>query len=80
MPYIVLLHRDFGAPNPTPADWHASLESLKALINSLIRDGWTFPGAVIERGHDDKFPGRALYRLHGGTGESPGLIAVQAKR
>jgi hypothetical protein len=80
MPYKVLLHRDFGAPNPTPADWHESLQSLKAVIYSLGRDGWTFPGAVIEQGRDDKFPGQLLYRLHGGTRKSPGLIAVQAKR
>ena len=80
MPYKVLLHRDFGAPNPTPADWHESLQSLKAVIYSLGRDGWIFPGAVIEQAPDDKFPGRSLYRLHGGTRECPGLIAVQAKR
>jgi hypothetical protein len=80
MPYKVLLHRDFGAPNPTPADWHASLQALKALTSSLIQDGWTFPGAVIERGRDDKFPDRPLYRLHGGAGKSRGLIAVQTNR
>src|SRR4030088_3121757 len=44
MPYKVLLHRDFGAPNPTPADWDESLQSLKAVIYSLGRDGWNFPG------------------------------------
>jgi len=80
MPYKVLPHRDFGAPSPTPADWHESLQSLKAVIYSLVRDGWTFPGAVIEQGRDDKFPGRSLYRLQGGTRECPGLIAEQAKR
>jgi len=79
MPYKVLLHRDFGAPNPTPADWHESLQSLEAAINSLRRDGWIFPGAVIEEGRDDQVPGRPLYRLQGGTRENLGLIAVKAK-
>jgi hypothetical protein len=78
MPYKVLLHRDLGAPDPTPADWHESLQSLEAVVNNSKQNGWTFPGAVIEKCRDDQL--RPLYRLHAGTRESPGLIAVQARK
>jgi hypothetical protein len=77
MQYRVLLNREFGSPNPTPADWHDSLESLEATINSLANDGWTFPNAVIEEMSEDGFPHHRLYRLHQGTNENPGLLAVK---
>jgi hypothetical protein len=53
------------------------LESLEATINSLANDGWTFPNAVIEEMSEDGFPHHRLYRLHQGTNENPGLLAVK---
>jgi hypothetical protein len=79
MAYTVLLHREFGAPGPTPADWHDSMESLEATINRWRQEGWTFPGGVIEEGRDKGLHPVHLYRVHTGSSENPGLIAVRQK-
>jgi hypothetical protein len=63
-------------PDPTPADWHDSLESLEETINNFGREGWTFPDPVLEEEFDTK-TGPRRYRLHAGTRENPGLIAVR---
>jgi hypothetical protein len=79
MEYKICLHRNPGIPlgERTPADWHGSLEELEAVMNKWAKDGWTFPGAEIEAQSGPGVRREQSYRLHAGTKENPGFLAVK---
>jgi len=79
MQYKICVHRQRKIPlvDRTPADWHKSLEDLEAVINKWAKDGWSFPGAVVEEQSGPDFRYEPSYRLHAGTAESPGLLALK---
>jgi hypothetical protein len=76
----IFLHRDSYAAllDRTPADWFENLDDLEFVINKLGEQGWTCPRATIQKRTEAiKRPETTKYRLHQGTPESVGIIAVR---